>query len=152
MKSLLLIICVITSPMITFSQISEAKKVEPQKVIGTIKSVGMTQHELSYRINEGDTLYTLMYRNADYKYITEFEFVNFSGEDNTLDKLYDILKSVFSEENKKNKEYQVKFKLGEKDVIVSNFRTMGVTSVMFFTHDGHCFWTEKQIDKLFGKD
>ena len=118
--------------------------------MGTIKVVGSIQAQLYYRIVEEDTLYTLLFRNQEYQQLVDYSSVTFSAEDNTLKKLYDILKSVFTEENKKNKEYKVKLKLGETEVIISNFRIMGGTSVMFFTSDGYITLTEKQVDKLFG--
>ena len=148
MKCVLLFTVMLTS-VAGRSQI-EIKKKEPKVIMGTIKVVGSIQAQLYYRIVEEDTLYTLLFRNQEYQQLVDYSSVTFSAEDNTLKKLYDILKSVFTEENKKNKEYKVKLKLGETEVIISNFRIMGGTSVMFFTSDGYITLTEKQVDKLFG--
>ena len=123
----------------------ELKKIE----IGSIKT---PRAELYGTVVDGDTTYTLMYKNAAYQTLTDFQSVSFSNDENTLGTLYDILKSVFKEENKKNKDYKVQFKLGETEVIVSNYRSMGMTAAMFFTTRGHTFFSEKQVDKLFGKE
>lgn len=135
----------------SFSQI-QVNKIEPANVVGRIKSVGSLVAEITYRIQEDkDTLYTLLYRNSEYSTLVDYQSVKFSSEGNTLNELYKIMKSVFADENKKNKDYKVSFKLGETEVIVSNFRMMGVTNAMFFTRKGHFFISDKQLEKLFGK-
>ncbi len=119
-------------------------------VVGKCKNGAYTQAELSYTIEEKDTLYTLLYLNQKYSTLTDYVTLTFSEEGGTKNQLYSILKSVFSEENKKNKEYKQSFKLGNDQVIASNYRTMGVTSVMLFTSKGYCFLTESQLEKVFG--
>jgi hypothetical protein len=132
-------------------QVSQVHTKAEEHVVGSLKPAGYFHSELTYRIEDKDTIYTLMYRNAKYSQIRDYKSLKFSGEDNTLNQLYDVIKSVFSDENKKNKDFKVELKLGETQVIISNFKTMGITSAMFFTSDGYFYLTEKQLDKLFGK-
>jgi predicted peroxiredoxin len=129
----------------------ELRKPEQKKVVGQIKMMGTTEQSLSYVVIDEDTVYYFLFRNQEYKHLIDYSSVEFSGQDNTLEKLYKILLSVFSDENIKNKEYKVNFKLGNTEVIVSSWRMMGITAAMFFTNDGYCYLTEKQIKKLFGR-
>jgi hypothetical protein len=136
-------------------QISTPQKLTPLTVVGKIAPMGAFVAELSYQLNnadEKDTIYTLRFNNLKYKHIDAIESVRFSGINNTLNELYNIFKSVFTEENKKNKNYLVNFTLGKDVVAISNYKSMGVTSAMFLIKDAYFTLTEKQIDKLFGKN
>ena len=149
MKQLLIAFVLLLSFQ-SFAQL-QVKKASPATKIGSVNSGGRFLAELSYKVEEGDTTYTLMYRNCEYKQILSIESVKFNSEGGTVEQLYTILKSVFSDENKKNKEYKVELRLGDTDVIISNFRMMGVSSAMFSTTKGYVYLTEGQLDKLFGK-
>lgn len=118
--------------------------------VGEVKQTGTLLYGIIGETN--DTTYVLMYRNAEYQTLVDFKTVHFGNQDSTLTEFYKILKSVFLDENIKNRDYRVEFKLGDEDVSVSTYRIMGVTSVRFYTQKGYCYLTEKQIDKLFGKD
>ena len=129
-----------------FGQIQNVKQLE---VIGTIKPKRTISAELSYIIqDDSDTLYTIMFRNRKYDYILRMQSIHFSGHDGTLQSLYTICKSVFSDENKTKKDYKVQFKLGGEQVIVSN---KGMSSLMFSTEKGYFYLTDRQVDRLFGK-
>ena len=148
----LLLIITASLPPIASGQITEAKKLEPRKTIGKNESLG-AYVELYYRIGEEeDTTFVLMYQNKNYKTIVDIESITFFGGMDVIDKLYSYMTSVFLDENKKNKDYKVHFALGDKDVIVSNERTMGNNWVRFWTSDGYFVLNEKQVNKLFGKD
>ncbi|MEI9810124.1 MAG: hypothetical protein WDO16_20895 [Bacteroidota bacterium] len=67
-------------------------------------------------------------------------------------KLYTILKSFFLPENKKDKNYSRTFNLGKTGVNVQHHRLITSRGVRFTTNDGYTYWSEKDIDKLFGKD
>ena len=122
-------------------------------IVGKCKNGAYTQAQLSYTIQEDkDTLYAFLFLNAKFSALTDYQTIQFSGENNAVSDLYNILKSFFTEENKKNKEYKVEFKLGNTQVIASNVRIMGVTSVMIFTTKGYVYLTEKQVEKVFGKN
>lgn len=120
--------------------------------IGKAKRGGVTIAELYY-IGGGDidTTYVIMYSNAKYTTISDYNSILFNGGEDVLNQLYGVIKSVYAEENKKNKEYKKQFMLGKDDVIVSNYRMMGTTSAMIWTDGGYFYLTEKELDKLFGK-
>lgn len=150
MRTLFTLLAIILAST-SFAQL-QMKQSSPKVVIGTIKAGGVLHQELSYRLDgDKDTVYTLMYKNVQYRTLSDYESVSFNSDGNTLEELYKVMKSVFSSENAKNKEFKVQFTLGETDVIVSNFRQMGITTAMFYTKDGYTFIGEKQLDKLFGK-
>ena len=153
MKYLLTII--LLNALTATSQITTPQKVTPSTIVGKIAPMGAFVAELSCRQNEvddKDTTYTLRFNNMKYKHIDAIVSVDFSGIGNTVGDLYKAFKSVFAEENKKNKDYLVNFTLGKEPVAISNTKTMGVTSVMFLIKDAYFTLTEKQVDKLFGKN
>jgi hypothetical protein len=86
-----------------------------------------------------------------YTHIDAITSVQFSGIGNAVSGLYKVFKSVFSEENKSNKDYTVQFTLGKELVSISHTKGMGITSAMFLIKDAYFMLTEKQVDKLFGK-
>ena len=134
----------------SFSQIQLQGSGPTKVLIGKCKNGMYTQAELSYSLIDNDTVYTLVYLNAKYTTLTDYVTLTFSEEGGTKNQLYGLFKSFFSEENKKNKEYKQSFKLGNEQVIASNYRALGVTSVMLYTIRGYCYLTESQIEKLFG--
>jgi hypothetical protein len=82
--------------------------------------------------------------------IGSIESVSFENENGTLNSLYEILKSFFTKENRKNKEYIRMFKLGDKNVYCANAIIFG-NYIYFSVDGGFMYLTEKQVDKLFGK-
>lgn len=155
MRKIKLSLCLIFAFLYCFhaeAQI-QIQKSESPVVIGKCKNGAYTQAQLSYMVqSDKDTLYNFSFLNAKYTTIDEYQDLLFSGENNTLNDFYGILKSVFKDENKKNKEYQVEFKLGNTQVVVSTYRTMGVTSVLLTTGKGYCYLTEKQVKKIFNRE
>lgn len=129
----------------------EVKQASKAVTVGKVKSGSALIAEMSYTVEDNDTLYTIIYNNAEYKTLTDIQAIAFDGQDNTFGKLYDVLKTFFSDENKKNKNYSVSLKLGGKNVTLMNMRVMGITSVMVHGEKGYFYLTEKQVDKLFGK-
>lgn len=123
------------------------KSTPKQNVIG--KS-GITEQLIQY-IENDDTSYVFMFRNSKYQSIVDITQVVFKDVDSTLSSFYTLMKSVFLDENKKNKEYRVKFNLGNTEVIISTYLLMGKTSVWFWTSEGYAYFTEKEVDKIFGK-
>lgn len=150
MRTLFTLVAVLITS-VSFAQL-QVKQTSPKQVIGNIKAGGVLHCELAYRIDgDMDTVYTIMFKDAGYSALVDYKSVSFNSDGNTLNELYNVIKSVFSEENKKNKDYKVQFTLGDTDVIVSNWRSMGITGAMFFTKGGYTVIGEKQLDKLFGK-
>lgn len=119
--------------------------------IGKVKSGSTTLAELSYTVTDGDTLYTILYNNMEYKTLTDYQYLRFNEDGGTLNKLYEVIKSVFLDENKKNKDYSVSLKLGADQVVIGNIRLMGTTSALISGPKGYVYLTEKQVDKLFNR-
>ena len=136
------------------AQISTVTKQEPSITVGKVAPMGSFIAELVYRINkdEKDTIYTLMYRDAKYSRIISVKSVSFSGVDNTLNELYKAFKTVFTEENRKNKDYAINFDLGVSPVSIHNYRLMGAVAAAFFHEGAIVYLTERQLDKLFAKE
>lgn len=150
MKFIILAIMLSILKLTSYSQI-QVRQSSPQVEVGKVSYMGNFHSELSYNVLDDDTTYTLMYRNSEFKTLVDVESIKFSSVGNTYNTLYDLIKSVYSPENVKNKDYKVEFRLGETEVIVSNVRMMGITTAMFFTTKGYFYITEKQLDRLFGK-
>jgi hypothetical protein len=133
----------------------KVETIQTPNLIGKVKTGGIyLLASLEYVLDEQkDTVYTFNYRNLEYDKITVYHSFTFNNEGNTLDEFYNLLKTFFTDENKKNKDYKLSIKLSETPLILSNFRTMGVTSVMIYlgSGKGYVYLTERQVDKVFGK-
>jgi hypothetical protein len=127
------------------AQISEPVKYEA-KTVGKIAPMGAFVADIS---QTGDS-YTLSFNDMQYSKIDAIKSVSFQGKE-TLDKLYELFKSVFKPENKSNKDYLIGFKLGDKDVTISTYKNMGVTQSRFEMSGQWFSITERQVDKLFSK-
>lgn len=46
----------------------------------------------------------------------------------------------------------VNFKLGDQDVTIAHYQTLGIVGAMFMAKNAYVVLTENQIDKLFGKN
>ena len=146
MKSI--IICSFT--MLVFrasAQIGTPVKEVPATIVGKVNPMNTFIAELNYSVKDKDTTYTLSFRDMKYEQITSIKSIQFSGEGNTVDQFYSLFKSVFSDENKKNKDYAVTVTLGNKVISISRYKNMA----LFLVDNSNVFLTEKQIDKLFGK-
>jgi hypothetical protein len=150
MKYLLAILALL--PNLSDAQIGTPQKATPSIIIGKIAPLGSFTAELSYQVAETDTTYTLRFRNAKYTQITSTESVLFDSDGNAVDGLYKAFKSVFTEENRNNKDYLIHFTIGKDVVAISTYKNMGITQAMFLVKDAHFSITEKQVDKLFGKN
>jgi len=122
--------------------------------IGKVKMGTYFHASLTRYVENKDTVYGFMYANKSYQHITDIKSILFNSDGGAVDQLYSIFKSVFSDDNKKNKDYKVKFQLGTKSVEISNYRNLGVTSAMLYCYNDESYiWlSENQIDKLFGKN
>lgn len=128
-----------------FSQISEPVKAPVRHPVGK-----GGEGELYYQVLD-DTIYTLRFRNAEYERVVDYKYLLFKNIDNTVGALYDAIKSVFLDENVKNKDYSLLLTVGENKVTIANFRMMGNTSAYIATDGGYFLLNEKQLDRLFNK-
>jgi hypothetical protein len=133
-----------------YAQLEEKESSEWQ-VIGRLHFGGITKARMQYTLNGRDTTYMLLVKDAGEKDRTKYFSIVFKGIDNTYAKLYEILKSFFLDEHKKDRKYIRAFDLGTTGVSVQHYRLIDGRGVMFYTRDGYALWTERDIDKLFGK-
>ena len=83
----------------------------------------------------------------------EYATIFFKADGNAKDDFYLIISTVFSDENKRNKQYEVTFKLGNELVQVKNFRFTGITYAMIvFNGKSQTIPLLKSVvNKTFGK-
>jgi hypothetical protein len=154
MKKILVVAIALIASLPSFAQIQVIDVNKSSSVtVGKLKSGLAFIADLEYKLDDKDTLYTLSFQNNRYQQIVAIESIHFNADGNALDGFYSICKSVFSEENKKNKDYSVTFKLGNQTIMVVNSRMMGTTYVRIFVGNAYTLpLLESQIDKLFGKN
>src|SRR5689334_109867 len=101
----IIFILIASSLMITpvFSQL-EVKPKPKKTTIGKTKN-GQYEVELYQLSIDNDTAYVIMYQDMQFQRIVDFKSVSFKDIDGTREKLYELMMSVFSDENEKNKEY-----------------------------------------------
>ncbi|MGZ5218846.1 MAG: hypothetical protein ACXWC7_02175, partial [Chitinophagaceae bacterium] len=151
MKKILLIIVLVISWPRVIAQIEERETANWQ-IIGQLKFGGITKAKMQY-VNYGkDTTYMLFIKDVRDQPKNNYFGITFKGIDGTYNKLYTILKSFFLPENKKDKKYSRTFNLGNAGVNVQHYRLITGRGIMFYTKDGYTYWSEKDIDKLFGQD
>lgn len=122
------------------------------ETIGEVKSIGRTLAKLEYRIAGADTLYFLLMKDFTRQEETNYFSINFSGMGNTFNQLYNLLISFFTDENRQNKNYMQTFKLGETGVNLQHTSLIGRHGVRLTTKEGYINLSERDIDKLFGKN
>jgi hypothetical protein len=107
--------------------------------------------ELYYEVKDQDTTYTLLFRNAEYSSIVDYAAITWQSAQGETEALYNLFMSVFKDENKKNKNYKVEFKLGTHDAVIRTERGMGMTYLWLWTDAGYTTFGQEQIKRLFGK-
>ena len=153
MKKLSMVFLLALVATVSFGQIQVYNvNKTPKTSIGKLKSGLAFVAEMESEVEGKDTTYTLSFHDARYTQIVSIKSLYFNSVGNSFESFYEICKSVFKEENKKNKDYMVTFRLGDKDIAVVNSRMMGITYVRILVdNSGTIQLLESQIDKLFGK-
>jgi hypothetical protein len=131
-----------------FAQLDERAPAD-WKVIGRLKFGGITKAKLQYTNTGQDTLYMLFIKDVREQPKDNYFSITFRNTDDTYARLYSILKSFFLNENKKSG-YSRTFKLGDTGVNVQHHLLVTGRGIMLTTKDGYTYWSEKDIDKLFG--
>ena len=154
MKKILVVAIALIATVNSFGQVQIIEVDKNQSVtIGKLKSGFAFVAELEYKLDNKDTVYTLSFQDNRYTQITSIKSVSFNSDGDALNTVYSIFKSVFKDENKKNKDYNVTFNLGQKTVQVINSRMMGITYVRLLVDNSYSIpLLESQVDKLFGKN
>ena len=154
-KTILLLSIVTWFNIITNAQVQVSNIKQPVR-IGESKNGPYSIAKLSYLVdetNKNDTTYTFAFRDSRYKDRMEYAAISFKSDGNAKDDFYSIISTVFSNENKRNKQYEVHFKLGNELVQVKNFRFTGITYAMI-VFNGNAQTTpllKSAVDKTFGK-
>lgn len=133
------------------AQIEEKKSADWQ-ILGRLKFGGITKAKMEFTASGTDTTYMLLIKDVRDQPENHYFSITFKGINETYEKFYAILKSFFLPENKKNKRYSRTFNLGNISVNVQYHQLITGRGVIFSTNDGYTYWSEKDIDKLFGKD
>lgn len=134
----------------TFAQLDEIGTDGKKIQIGEVRLVGNLYFELYMKIDGKDSVCYLVYRNQEYSVLTEYEMIAFSPEDNTIDKLYNLIIKVLTDKAFEDKDHKIKVMLGETECILSRSKSMA-KYVFFWTDDGYFYINERQAKKLFNK-
>jgi hypothetical protein len=136
------------------AQLQKVATLKSQQV-GKVSPGGLLFLNLSYVVNETDTLYTFSYKDMEYKHIDVFESVVFKGNAQTINDLYKILADAFSVDNPK--EYRQDLKLGDESVSIIGYKSLGIKGVRLIKiskagNISSSFTMGKgHLDKLFNK-
>lgn len=151
LKKMIPVAMLVTASLTGSAQIEERESAD-WKVIGRLKFGGITKAKMEYTTAGTDTTYFLFIKDARDQPKDNYFGITFKSIDGTYEKLYGILKSFFLPENKKDKKYSRSFNLGNTGVHVQHRQLITSRGIMFSTTEGHTYWSEKDVDKLFGKD
>lgn len=153
MKKILFCFLYVISFHIAEAQITMAQKAE-WKSVGKLKSLGSTLASLEYNVSGRDTIYLLFMKdftkrgeNAE----AQFFSIKFNGMDNTVEKFYQLSKSFFLDENRKNKNYTQSFRLGDQMVYLQHNLLVTGKGVRLSTKEGYINLSKGDNDKLFGR-
>jgi len=138
---------------IAVAQITMAEKAD-WIPIGKLKTLGSTKASLEYMLSGRDTVYFLFMKDftkRGEKAESHFFSIKFNGVDNTFGKFYELLKSFFLDENRKNKKYTQTFRLGDQMVNLQHQLLVTGKGIMLTTKEGYINLSEGEIEKLFGK-
>ncbi|GAA4457247.1 hypothetical protein GCM10023189_27670 [Nibrella saemangeumensis] len=147
--------------LLSLSSFGQLHEIEASKTnwttVGEIKWLANTKASLKYFVSKTDTTYHLYLQDDQklknssdmtvYKHFSIF----FSGIDNTIGNLYDLLNTFFTAENRKNKELEKIFKLGNEMVHVQHYPKLTAPAIMVSTKENHIVLTQKEIKKLFNR-
>jgi hypothetical protein len=151
MKKIVLMIALGISFSRVIAQLEEREAANWQ-IIGQLRFGGVTKAKMQYINYGGDTTYMLFIKDVRDQPKNNYFGITFKSIGGTYSKLYTILKSFFLPENKKDKKYSRTFSLGDTGINVQHYRLITGRGIMFYTKEGYTYWSEKDIDKLFGQD
>lgn len=150
MKKLWLLFFLVAAVLFTQAQLKELSISRDWQTLGEVKYVGPAKASLRYLPGKSDTTYLLLMRDSRYE-LKDYFSIRFNSEGGALGNLYQILISFFKKENRKNKNYEKLFNLGDQRVFVQHYRQLTGHQVMLSTNDGHILLGEGEINKLFDK-
>jgi hypothetical protein len=151
MKKMILIAISLIASLAVNAQIEERESAD-WRIIGRLKFGGITKAKMEYTVSGTDTTYFLFVKDVRDQPKDNYFGITFKSINGTYEKLYTILKSFFLPENKKDKKYSRTFNLGKTGVHIQHRQLITSRGIMFSTSEGYTYWSEKDVDKLFGKD
>lgn len=101
---------------------------------------------IDYVTTDSSTIYFMAFRDMQYQKLIEYKIVTFEGN-RTLSDLYNILLTGVNQ-----KDYGVDFKLGDSDIRVRGGRMLGSNYVDFCMGKAWVRLSEKNVNRLFGRD
>lgn len=157
-KHLFLLIAMILNGIVSYAQLQEMESSNANwMTVGEVKWLTNTKASLKYFVAKNDTTY-LLYMQDEQKLknnrdmtVRKYFSISYSGVDNTNDKLYELLVSFFNSENRKNKKLEKIFTLGNQLVLVQHYPKLTTSAILFSTKENHIVFTEKELNKLFGR-
>ncbi|MBL0359219.1 MAG: hypothetical protein IPP72_21175 [Chitinophagaceae bacterium] len=132
-----------------YAQIEMASPVQ-WKLLGEVKSIGITIAKMEFHTSGNDTVYFLLMKDFRKQQEINYFSLKFNSTANAFGTLYELLKSFFLNENKKNKDYIQTFRLGQEGVNLQHCTLVARHGVRLTTRDGYINLSEKNIDQLFG--
>lgn len=129
-----------------YPQIKEIK--DSSVTIGEIKMNDIPMVRLLYEIQKEDTVYGIVFWDQQYKSLYDYKNFSFLNVDNTVDKLYKAILSVFDSGRKDD--YKLSFKIGRTDIDIQ-LSKLGTTRAIIWADDGYFSLTKKELNKLFAK-
>lgn len=120
-------------------------------LVGEVRSLGTTLAKMEYINSGNDTTYFLLMKDFKKQQEVNYFSVKFKGTGNAFSQFYELLKSFFADDNRKNKNYMQTFTLGTEGVNLQHCTLIAKHGVRLTTRDGYINLSEKDIDKLFGK-
>jgi len=156
MKKLTLVLTLVVSTLVSNAQLQKLSIPKDTK-IGELKVVGYYMADLKYWVSDinGDTTYTLTFRNAKFTSIDAFETIEFEGNTETINALYELFNDAFKADD--IKKYEQDITLGKYQLKIKGYKTMGIKGVQFYAvHPSGVIsyinpFTEGQLKNLFGK-
>ncbi|MES2775766.1 MAG: hypothetical protein V4722_16445 [Bacteroidota bacterium] len=148
MKNTIFLVITVLAALATVAQIEERQSAD-WKLIGKLQFGGITKAKMEYVANGQDTTYNLFIKDVREQPKNNYFSISFRNTNGTFEKLYTILKSFFLPENK-DKKYSRTFDLGNTGVNVQHHWLLLSRGIMFYTRQGYTYWSERDIDKLFG--
>lgn len=120
-------------------------------VVGELKSLGVTKARMQFLPHGSDTTYMLFMKDMKNPKVVNYFSVSFRNINNTYGQLFDLMKTFFTEENRRNKKYEQTFRLGTTYVHIQHKPLITSHGIMLTTKEGFIYLSERDIEKLFGK-
>lgn len=136
-------------PLFGASQVEVSNVETKRETIGKVSPMGDFVGELKINTTNGDTSYSLIMRNHKYLHIIDMWSVSFSGGKKELEDLRKAFMQAFEKGTREI--FDVKVKLGEETIWLSNSKKMGTYYLSIAKGAAYTEINEKQVNKLFGK-